>query len=742
MGENNSDEYDLEMIAVEDEAYSYNSDDFDTSLDTTDSEYGEDSLHERTLTPTTVTSDSSAGASAARADFYRTSMKRQNICFGSTVFLVVGMFIAAYFYMDISFSPSNVGIFGDEKAMKGNSGEVGLDADNAETQEIIDEEIIELEETGKWGDNAKEVRSKIDDIIFDTDRVGEHKWVENGDWWKNNLGNMDTSNMTKKEFKAYKKMKKKEERQKRKKAKQEKLEAKAEAKAAKSGKVGKKKKKEGHLEDIDDIKEKLANRHHDSHGKEKNNHKHDIDDVYRMKQKHNGPRPDDWSRGKNRDKGNDQDNDGGDSEGEQEETIEAPLDDVGDVPEEEINSEETEQLEGAEEDNEGVEDTDEQDDTTDIQKDTRNYDVDGDSPEVDVNGSETNEEVEDIEGGNDGGDDEEEQEEIPEAPLDNGNDVPEEEINEAETNEQLEDNEEDNEGAESTEEGEEETTVDGDVPAEEETDEAESNELVVDAEANEGELAVATISTAYTVLEQDTHDSMSFTQGISYCSDGKIYETTGLYGQSKVRRINPDTFEVEKSIDTPREFFGEGSTCFIGRDGKEYLIEITWRERRGFVYEVPSLEVLHSFDYTTTAPSHQGWGITYDPNNHELIVSDGSEYLYFWDVENFETKRKVEVTRFDGSIQTEINELEFMDGLVCYNIWHDDDIICADPETGKSVREYDFSQLWPSKLRGSSENVLNGIALGKDHVLITGKRWDRIYKVDFTDWPTLFDNNE
>eukprot|EP00574_Skeletonema_japonicum_P002137 CAMPEP_0201718952 /NCGR_PEP_ID=MMETSP0593-20130828/4329_1 /ASSEMBLY_ACC=CAM_ASM_000672 /TAXON_ID=267983 /ORGANISM="Skeletonema japonicum, Strain CCMP2506" /LENGTH=674 /DNA_ID=CAMNT_0048209339 /DNA_START=123 /DNA_END=2147 /DNA_ORIENTATION=- len=674
MGGNNSDEYDLEMIDVEDAA-EYSSDE---GFDTTDSEYGEDSLHERTLTPTTV----SANSSAAGADFYRTSMKRQNICFGSTVFLVVGVFIAAYFYMDISFSPSNVGMFGDEKSMKGASGEVGLDADNAETQEIIDEEIIELEETGKWGENAKEVRSKIDDIIFDTDRIGEHKWVEDGNWWKDNSGNMDTSNMTKTEFKAYKKMKKKEERRKKKRAKQEKVLAKAEAKAAKNGKVGKKKKKEGHLEDIDDIKQKLANRHHDSFGAGKAKKKHDIDDVYRMKQKHNGPRPDDWSRGKNRDKGNDQ-NDGGDGEEELEETNEAPLDNVGDVPTGEINAEETnEHLEDTEEDNEGADGTEEQEETTEIQKDARNYDVDGDG------------------------------------------DVP------------------DGEGAEDMDEKDVDTTVDGDVPAEEEANEAETNEQVVDAEANEEELAVPTISTAYTVLEQDTHDNMSFTQGISYCSDGKIYETTGLYGQSKVRRINPDTFEVEKSIDTPREFFGEGSTCFIGRDGKEYLIEITWRERRGFVYEVPSLELAHSFDYTTTAPAHQGWGITYDPKNHELIVSDGSEYLYFWDVENFETQRKVEVTRFDGSIQKKINELEFMDGLVCYNIWHDDDIICADPETGKSVREYDFSEIWPAELRGSRENVLNGIALGKDHVLITGKRWDRIYKVDFTDWPTLFDNND
>ena len=458
--------------------------------------------------------------------------------------------------------------------------------------------------------------------------------------------------MTKAELKAYKKMKKKEEHQKKKQHKEEEKQA----KAAKNGKKGKPNKKKGHLEDIDDIKQKLANRHHESHGKSREKNKHAIDDAYRMKQKHNGPRPDDWSRGKNRDKGNEQ-NDGADAEEEQEEPYDAPSDNAGDASTEELNAEETsEQLEDSEEVTEGADGNEEQEETTEIQKDTRNYDVygdvDEDAPEEDANAGENNEQVEDTEEGNEGGDDEEEQEET------------------TETNEDT-------------------SNIDGDVPAEEEANGAETNEPVVDAEeVSEAELPVATISTAYTVLEQDTHDSLSFTQGISYCSDGKIYETTGLYGQSKVRRINPDTFEVEKSIDTPREFFGEGSTCFIGKDGKEYLIEITWRERRGFVYEVPSLELLHSFDYTTTAPGNQGWGITYDPKNHELIVSDGSEYLYFWDVENFEMKRRVTVTRFDGEIQDQINELEFMDGLVCYNIWHEDEIICADPWTGKSVREY------------------------------------------------------
>jgi len=509
-----------------------------------------------------------------------------------------------------------------------------------------------LEETGNWGEKAKEKRSKIEDIIFDKDRIGEHKWVEDSDWWKNNIGNMDISNMTKKELKTYQKMKKKEmERKKKKNDEEEKM-----AKAAKKGKVSKPD-KEGQVEDIDDIKQKLANRHHDSNGVGKEKTKHAIDDIYHMKQKHNGVRPDDW---KTNNKGS-----------------QSPH---------------------------GEDGKEEQDGTTDIPNDTTLHNVDGEVPTEETNAAETdNEQDSDAANVNEGGDDMEEQDDTSNAPKDTRN------------------------------------YFDGDVVPDEETNAEEINEQLEDAEeVNEGEIADGTISTAYTVLEQVSHDNMSFTQGISYCSDGKIYETSGLYVQSKVRRINPNTFEVEKSIDTPKQFFGEGSTCFIGKDGKEYLIEITWREHKGFLYDVPSLELVYSFDYTTTPPGNQGWGITYDRNKNELIVSDGSEYLYFWDVETFREKRKVAVTRFDGRKQDQINELEFMDGLVCYNIWHDDEIICADPETGKSVREYDFSKIWPANQRGSYENVLNGIALGKDHVLITGKRWDRIYKVDFTDWPTLF----
>ena len=120
-----------------------------------------------------------------------------------------------------------------------------------------------------------------------------------------------------------------------------------------------------------------------------------------------------------------------------------------------------------------------------------------------------------------------------------------------------------------------------------------------------------------------------------------IYETTGLYRQSKVRIINPDTFAVEKSVDTDPQYFGEGSTFYRDKDGNARLIEITWREQTGFIYDAETLEKLQEFKYTTsTGTGHQGWGITYDAKKQEFIVTDGSSFLFFWDRDTLKEKRR------------------------------------------------------------------------------------------------------
>ena len=229
-----------------------------------------------------------------------------------------------------------------------------------------------------------------------------------------------------------------------------------------------------------------------------------------------------------------------------------------------------------------------------------------------------------------------------------------------------------------------------DIVIEEETDNAQEEAPVEDTTVPEPEQTPPnTIVNTFTVIEQVKHDPSSFTQGISYGDDGIIYETSGLYHQSKVRRINPETFEVEKSVNLEGRFFGEGSAFYRDKDGNPRLIEITWREQTGYIWNAETLEKISEFKYTTTpSDGNQGWGITYDASKQEFIVSDGSVYLYFWDRDTLQEKRKVVVTRFNGKQQDELNELEFMDGLVCCNIWHDDHIICVDPVSGNSVREY------------------------------------------------------
>jgi len=198
-----------------------------------------------------------------------------------------------------------------------------------------------------------------------------------------------------------------------------------------------------------------------------------------------------------------------------------------------------------------------------------------------------------------------------------------------------------------------------------------------------------TVSNNFVVMEQVNHDPNSFTQGLSYGDDGTIYETTGLYGESKVRRINSNTFDVDLSVDIDSRYFGEGSAFFRDRNGNGRLIQITWQEQTGFIYDSETLEKISEFKYTTSPEDgNQGWGITYDATRQEFIVSDGTQYLYFWDRDTLAELRRVNVTRFDGYEQRQLNELEFMDGLVCCNIWHREDIICVDPDTGKSVREY------------------------------------------------------
>lgn len=234
----------------------------------------------------------------------------------------------------------------------------------------------------------------------------------------------------------------------------------------------------------------------------------------------------------------------------------------------------------------------------------------------------------------------------------------------------------------------------------------------------------------YEILEVLPHDRSSFTQGLTLNTDnGMLYESVGLYGKSKVRMLNPKTGAVIKSVNMNSRYFAEGMT-YIGADK---LIQVTWKSRRGFVYNATTLATISSFSFTTTV--NQGWGITFDPRDRTLIVSDGSDYLHFWDVDNLgvDKKPRVRVTRQNPNHSARnLNELEFYRGKIIANVWHQDILLVINPETGACENEYNLSALWPKNARSrEGADVLNGVSVsGEDGVLyVTGKLWRKLFRL-------------
>lgn len=215
----------------------------------------------------------------------------------------------------------------------------------------------------------------------------------------------------------------------------------------------------------------------------------------------------------------------------------------------------------------------------------------------------------------------------------------------------------------------------------------------------------------------------SYRQGLTF-SNGVLFESTGQYGHSKVRKLDSTTGDVLASVDLDGQYFGEG----MALTDDNTLVQITWKEQQGFVYNATTLERTGEFTYSTN--TNEGWGITYIPQSKQLVVSDGSDMLHFWD-NNFQEIKRIPIRRKDGSSVAFINELEYHHGWILANIWYSDIIIKIHPETGLVEHEYDFSTLWPQQERTGGEDVLNGISISDkdDELFVTGKLWPKIYRI-------------
>jgi len=243
-------------------------------------------------------------------------------------------------------------------------------------------------------------------------------------------------------------------------------------------------------------------------------------------------------------------------------------------------------------------------------------------------------------------------------------------------------------------------------------------------------IAAAVALTAWSQLAPDTepeiwsfevvatfpHDASAFTQGLTI-NDGQMYEGTGQYRESTLRKVEIDTGRVEKLHSLSDQLFGEGITILGDR-----IYQLTWQNNLVFVYDLDTFNRIG-----TLRNDGQGWGLTHDGTH--LIVSDGTAIIRFHDPETFELVRSLDI-HDDGRPISSLNELEYINGEIWANLWYQDRLVRISPETGAVIGWVDLSSLYPPSQR-ASEDVLNGIAYdaAAERLFVTGKNWPWLYEI-------------
>lgn len=221
------------------------------------------------------------------------------------------------------------------------------------------------------------------------------------------------------------------------------------------------------------------------------------------------------------------------------------------------------------------------------------------------------------------------------------------------------------------------------------------------------------------VLAVHPHDPQAYTQGLVWYR-GELYESDGLYGRSSLRRVDPATGTVRQKIAIEPRIFAEG-LALVG----ERLIQLTWKEGIAPVYDRATFRHLADFHY-----EGEGWGLSYD--GKRLVMSDGSDRLFFRDPKTFALQGSVAVTR-DGVPVMQLNELECVGGEVWANVWQTDDILRIDPKSGRVTGVAEATGLLAPEDRAAGAEVLNGIAYdpATRRFWITGKLWPKMFEVRF-----------
>jgi glutaminyl-peptide cyclotransferase len=224
------------------------------------------------------------------------------------------------------------------------------------------------------------------------------------------------------------------------------------------------------------------------------------------------------------------------------------------------------------------------------------------------------------------------------------------------------------------------------------------------------------------IVHEYPHDPAAFTEGLVY-QDGVLWESTGLEGMSSIRKLKLETGQELQRADLPPIYFGEGIVLWHGKDGKDKLIQLTYKTQVGFVYDLPKLTMLKRFEYPG-----EGWAMTHD--GKRIIMSDGTPQLRFWDPETLAEQGRLTVTD-NGKPLADVNELEYVKGEIYANVWQTERIARIDPKTGRVIGWIDLGGILGPEDRNGNEDVLNGIAYDAkgDRLFVTGKKWSKIYEI-------------
>ncbi|HEY4327405.1 MAG TPA: glutaminyl-peptide cyclotransferase [Mucilaginibacter sp.] len=236
----------------------------------------------------------------------------------------------------------------------------------------------------------------------------------------------------------------------------------------------------------------------------------------------------------------------------------------------------------------------------------------------------------------------------------------------------------------------------------------------------------------FKIIKVFPHDTSCYTEGLVY-QDGFLYESGGGYGnppagqerdgQSSLRKVELTTGKVlQKALVDPK-IFGEGISI-VGNK----IIQLTWKEKIGYVYDKDSFKLLNTFTNNVGA---EGWGMCFD--GEKLYIDDSTNRIWFLNKDNYRSVGYIDVYDDKGAVNS-INELEYIDGKLYANIWQTNNIIVIDPKTGAVLEKIDLTNLYPQDKRNINADVLNGIAYdskGK-RIFVTGKKWNKLFQVEFS----------